>query len=74
MTKADDALPSVRYADGVARGAWQADPAQQAVLPTLDRIAREIAQPKPRSLLDRLRGTPHHAARGLYLHGGVGRG
>lgn len=74
MSAAHDAAPSARYADGVARGAWQADPAQQAVLPTLDRIAREIAQPKPRGFLDRLRGTPRHAARGLYLHGGVGRG
>lgn len=74
MRPAEDARPSARYADGVARGAWQDDPAQRAVLPTLDRIAREIAAPRPRGLLDRLRGAPRHAARGLYLHGAVGRG
>lgn len=74
MSLPDDAPPSARYADGVARGAWQDDPAQRAVLPTLDRIAREIAAPRRRGLLDRIRGAPRHAARGLYLHGAVGRG
>ena len=66
--------PSQRYAEGVSRGDWQDDAAQRAVLPVLDRIAREIVTPRRRSLLERLRGAPRHAARGLYLHGGVGRG
>lgn len=66
--------PSAHYADGIARGAWQDDAAQRAVLPILDRIAREIRQPRARGLIDRLRGAPRHAARGLYLWGGVGRG
>ena len=74
MSLAHDATPSERYADGVARGAWQDDAAQRAVLPTLDRIAREIAAPRRRGLLDRLRGAPRHPVRGLYLHGAVGRG
>ena len=34
----DPTLPSRRYADGVARGDWQQDPAQQPALRTLDRI------------------------------------
>jgi cell division protein ZapE len=71
---ATPATPSQRYAAGVARGDWQDDPAQRVVLPVLDRIAREIAMPRRRSLIDRLRGAPRHAARGLYLWGGVGRG
>ena len=72
-TGADD-TPSARYAAGIAAGAWQDDPAQRALLPSLDRIARQIAAPRARGLLDRLRGSPRHAARGLYVWGGVGRG
>ena len=74
MTPEPLETPGARYAAGVAAGRWQDDPAQRAVLPTLDRIAREIARPRTRGLLDRLRGAPRHAARGLYLWGGVGRG
>lgn len=71
-------LPSQRYAEGVARGDWQDDPAQRAVLVELDRIHRElVAEPtRATGLLSRLFGgdaTPHEVP-GLYLWGGVGRG
>ena len=69
-------LPSEAYHEGVERGAWQDDPAQRDVLPTLDRIHREISMRGQEGLLERisrrLRGS--NAVRGLYLHGGVGRG
>ena len=71
-------LPSQRYAEGVARGDWQDDPAQRAVLVELDRIHRElVAQPARASgLLARLFGGDDAAreVHGLYLWGGVGRG
>ncbi|HET9484449.1 MAG TPA: cell division protein ZapE [Xanthomonadales bacterium] len=74
MSAGADDTPSARYAAGIAAGAWQDDPAQRALLPSLDRIARQIAKPRARGLIDRLRGAPRHAARGLYVWGGVGRG
>jgi cell division protein ZapE len=73
----DAALPSQRYADGVARGDWLRDPAQLDALPALDRIhAALLATPPTRSLMQRLfaRDEPVLAPRGLYLWGGVGRG
>ena len=74
---ADAPLPSQRYADGVARGDWLHDPAQQAALSALDRVhAALLAPPPARSLMQRLfaRDEPAPAPRGLYLWGGVGRG
>ena len=38
-------LPSQRYAAGVARGDWQDDPAQRAVLVELDRLHAALRQP-----------------------------
>lgn len=72
----DPTLPSRRYADGVARGDWQQDPAQQAALRTLDRIHAALVAPVPkRGLMRRLFGNaPPPAPQGLYLWGGVGRG
>ena len=73
----DDSLPSRRYAEGVARGDWRHDPAQQPALQALDRIHQALAQPVPaRGLLARMLGkdTPEPAPQGLYLWGGVGRG
>lgn len=70
-------LPSQRYADGVARGDWLADPAQQPALLALDRIHAELRRPAPaRGLLQRLigRGADATPVHGLYLWGGVGRG
>ncbi len=69
-------LPSRRYADGVARGDWQHDTAQQPALQALDRIHAALAVPVPtRGVLQRLFGAdPEPAPKGLYLWGGVGRG
>lgn len=70
------ALPSQRYADGVAAGDWNDDPAQHAALAELDRLHLALAGPvEPRGLLQRLFGKPvQPAPDGLYLWGGVGRG
>ena len=66
--------PGERYRRGVAAGEWEADPAQLAVLPALDRLAAALALGDVRSLWQRLRGTAPDAPRGLYLWGRVGRG
>ncbi|VXC18059.1 ATPase [Luteimonas sp. 9C] len=69
--------PTERYAAGVARGDWQADPAQQPALVELDRLHAALIQPPARrGMLGRLFGrddAPDVPA-GLYLWGGVGRG
>jgi len=69
-------LPSQRYAEGVARGDWQHDPAQQPALLELDRIHAALLAPAPRpGAFARLFGAQAPPApRGLYLWGGVGRG
>ena len=68
--------PGEAYAQGVAEGRWQPDPAQQALLPELDAIGEELRAAQPAGLLDRLaaRLREPQAVRGLYLWGGVGRG
>ncbi|KPN17588.1 ATPase [Xanthomonas sp. Mitacek01] len=69
--------PSERYAAGVARGDWQADPAQQPALVELDRLHAALVQPPPRrGVLGRLFGgsDTSDVPAGLYLWGGVGRG
>lgn len=64
-----------RYRDGAATGQWQADPAQLAVLPALERLAAELSRPVARrSLWQRLSGKAASAPRGVYLWGPVGRG
>jgi cell division protein ZapE len=70
------ATPSQAYAAGVASGSWSADPAQQAVLPELDRLQRDLLAARPGSLLGKIaaRLSPPVPVRGLYLWGGVGRG
>lgn len=72
----DAPLPSARYAQGVARGDWDDDPAQHPALAVLDRLHATLATPPPRKgLLDALFGKPvTPGPRGLYLWGGVGRG
>ncbi|WP_425481371.1 cell division protein ZapE [Luteimonas terrae] len=69
--------PSERYAAGVARGDWQADPAQQPALVELDRLHAALVQPPARrGVLGRLLGgrDTSDVPAGLYLWGGVGRG
>ena len=72
----DSALPSQRYAAGVARGDWLHDPAQLQALAELDRIHAAVTAPEPaRGLFARMLGAATPAAvAGLYLWGGVGRG
>jgi len=77
MAEAGDALPSQRYAAGVARGDWGDDPAQHAALRELDRIHAALlaADAQAPGALARLFGRRAPAPpRGLYLWGGVGRG
>lgn len=69
-------LPSTHYAQGVAAGHWQDDPAQRAALGALDRIHDALLAP-PSGRLARLRmrlGRSPPGLRGLYLWGPVGRG
>ena len=72
------ALPSQRYAEGVAQGRWQDDPAQHPALDALDAIQQALlAAPAPGGgLLGRLFGHAGAAPTipGLYLWGAVGRG
>ena len=72
----DGQCPSRHYAEGVTRGDWQHDPAQQPALHELDRIHAALLQPTPTpGPLARLFGAQAPPApRGLYLWGGVGRG
>ncbi len=64
------------YADRVAAGALQADPAQQAVLPVLEDIRAhlEATHSRRRGILGGLFHKPEEVPQGLYLWGGVGRG
>jgi cell division protein ZapE len=71
---AEPRTPSQRYADGVARGDWQFDAAQQPALAELDRLYAALVDPPRRGLFDRLSGKHPPAPTGLYLWGGVGRG
>ena len=68
--------PSQAYDEGVAAGHWQPDPAQQALLPMLDRLHGALLAAQPDSLFDKLaaRFKQPVAVSGLYLWGGVGRG
>jgi len=76
MTESASALPSEAYAHGVAAGHWQADSAQLAVLPELDRIHEQLLATQADSMLGRLaaRFRDPVAVPGLYLWGSVGRG
>ena len=66
--------PGEAYAAGVARGDWDDDPAQRAVLAELDRIHAALPETRGPGWLGRLFGAREAAPRGLYLWGGVGRG
>lgn len=58
------------YQAAVADGQLQADPAQEAVLPVLERIRAELAQPVKRGWFAK---SPEPVT-GVYMWGGVGRG
>nr|WP_319248949.1 cell division protein ZapE [uncultured Celeribacter sp.] len=65
------------YAARVAEGSLRDDPAQEAVLPLLERVRAELALPGDHKggLLGLFKSRkPAEAVRGLYLWGGVGRG
>jgi len=72
--------PASRYRDGVARGEYQHDPAQEAAVDLLQALTENLQQdtavPQP-GFFARLVGARAPAqigARGLYFWGGVGRG
>ncbi len=74
-------MPLQRYRNDLLRADFQHDPAQEAAIQRLQRVAGELKQPTQATvrpgLLDRLLGRPATATpptRGLYLWGGVGRG
>jgi cell division protein ZapE len=62
------------YTRLAGEGRLTADPAQEAVLPELERIRRALEAPPPKRGLRGLFAKPPEATRGLYLWGGVGRG
>lgn len=62
---------SATYEAAVSSGKIKPDPAQQAMLPHLDRIAEELAKPVKKGLFRKKSPDP---VRGLYIWGGVGRG
>ena len=72
MADIQGGTPSALYAQGVASGRWEDDPAQRAVLVHLDRIQAELIAAEKTKWWQRLRTTP--PVRGLYLYGSVGRG
>lgn len=76
MLESAIAPPSLAYARGVAAGHWQADTAQLAALPELDRIHAQLLATQADTLMERLvaRFRDPVAVQGLYLWGRVGRG
>ncbi|QYO75949.1 cell division protein ZapE [Devosia salina] len=61
------------YHDLVARGALTPDPAQVEAAGQLDRVLHDLVARKPKRVFGFFE-KPAHGARGLYLHGEVGRG
>ncbi len=64
--------PSALYNREIAEGALKPDDQQAAGLRALDRLHDDLMQPAPRRLFGIGRKNP--APRGVYMHGGVGRG
>ncbi|WP_291729100.1 cell division protein ZapE [Leisingera sp. F5] len=60
------------YRQKIDAGELQPDPAQEAVLPHFDRIAKGLTAPPVKRGF--FRKAEHEAVKGLYLWGGVGRG
>lgn len=65
-------LPSAAWTAGIARGEWQDDAAQRALLPELDRLHAALAAPIARGWWPFARAPAQ--VPGLYLWGAVGRG
>ncbi len=74
MKQAAADSPLGRYQTGVANGAWQDDAHQRKALTELTRIHDDLRHERTPSLWQRLWHKPAPPVRGLYLHGGVGRG
>ncbi|WP_266180463.1 cell division protein ZapE [Dyella humicola] len=80
MTDSPLLAPSARYLEGVAAHRWEADPAQQALLPEFDRMHAALiaATVDNGGLFGRLKSLLGNDTRetvpGLYLWGSVGRG
>jgi cell division protein ZapE len=69
-----EGLLAARYAAKVAAGDLRADGAQADLIGRLDRLIRELAAIRPVGRLTRLFGRGASTAKGLYIHGEVGRG
>jgi cell division protein ZapE len=70
-------LIRTRYQARIAASEVSADPAQMLVIEQLDRLANDLMNWKPRKngfLSQWFGGGNSDAPRGLYIHGGVGRG
>ncbi|MFC4529024.1 AFG1 family ATPase [Dyella halodurans] len=80
MTDSPLLAPSARYQEGVAAHRWEADPAQQALLPEFNRMHAALiaATVDNGGLFGRLKSLLGNDTRegvpGLYLWGSVGRG
>jgi len=66
--------PGSLYAEGVAQKRWDDDPAQRALLPSLDRIRAGIFAATQVGWRRWLPSAGRKPVRGLYLWGSVGRG
>jgi cell division protein ZapE len=72
--------PSARYQEGIAAHRWEADPAQQALLPEFDRMYTSLCEARQEtgSFFGRLKSLLGNESSefvpGLYLWGSVGRG
>jgi cell division protein ZapE len=69
-------LPLERYRARVAAGDMESDAAQAAVVERLDALAVQLQtwRPKRMSRIAHMFSSPTEVPRGIYLHGGVGRG
>ncbi|KLD62083.1 cell division protein ZapE [Dyella japonica] len=82
MSNPDLLAPSARYHEGVSAHRWEADPAQQALLPEFDRMHAALlaaeANGNGNGLFGRLKSLlgndTREGVQGLYLWGSVGRG
>lgn len=62
------------YAARVADGTLRADPAQESVLPLLDRLDADLAKPLPKVGFFKRFSAEVEPIKGIYMWGGVGRG